>query len=103
MRGERDLSNEEVLRDGLAAVLGHGSAVVVDLSEAAFVDSSVLHTLASASRPAWGRPGQVIVVCAQADGFTRRVLRMAGMDRVLRIAETVDDAVRSAAAEAATC
>jgi anti-anti-sigma factor len=96
--GEHDPSNDNVLRDGLSAVLGNGAAVVVDLSEASFIDSSVLHTLVRASRPTWDTPGQTLVVCARADGFARRLLHIAGLQEVLRVADTVDDALRSAAA-----
>jgi anti-anti-sigma factor len=90
VHGEHDLSNEEVLRDRLAAALAHASAAVVDLSAATFIDSSVLHTLARA-----------IVVCSRPDGLTRRLLDLAGLDEVVRIAETVEDALRSVAAEPA--
>jgi anti-sigma B factor antagonist len=98
LHGEHDLSNAELLRDGLTTVLAYGAAVVVDLSEATFVDSSVLHALLAASRPARDAPGPDVVVCVRADGFARRLLRMAGLHEVVRIAESLEDAVRSAAA-----
>jgi anti-anti-sigma factor len=96
--GEHDLSNGEVLRDGLWTVFGDGTAVVVDLSEASFIDSGVLHTLVAAAGPAREASGRMLVVCARADSFTRRVLHMAGLDQVLRIADTVEDALRQATA-----
>ncbi|HEX3330723.1 MAG TPA: STAS domain-containing protein [Gaiellales bacterium] len=99
VHGEHDVSNQELLRDGLATALAQGSVVVVDLSEASFVDSSVLHTLASAGHPARDAPGRAIVVCARGDGLTRRLLHLAGLDEGVPIAETVEDALRSATAE----
>jgi anti-anti-sigma factor len=101
VHGEHDLSNEEVLRDGLATVLVSDSAVVVDLSKASFIDSSVLHTLAWASRPAGEAPGRAVVVCAQEHGHTRRLLHIAGLHEVVRVADTVEDALSSVAAEPA--
>jgi anti-sigma B factor antagonist len=95
VRGEHDVSNEQVLRDGLAAALAHGAAVVVDLSEASFIDSSVLHALAGVSCPGRGQ----IVVCARSDGLTRRLLEVAALHEVVQVAETVEDALGFAAAE----
>jgi anti-sigma B factor antagonist len=102
VRGEHDPSNDEVLRDGLSAVLANGAAVVVDLSEASFIDSTVLHTLVRASRPTRDAPGHPLVVCARADGLAGRLLYIAGMHKVLRIADTVEDALSGAAARPAT-
>jgi anti-anti-sigma regulatory factor len=65
VHGEHDLTNEDVLRDGLATALAYRSAVVVDLSDASFVGSSVLHTLAGASAPGQG----TVVVCPRADAL----------------------------------
>jgi anti-anti-sigma factor len=94
--GEHDVSNEEVLRDGLATALAQGSAVVVDLSQAGFIDSSVLHTLTWASDPAGDAPERPIVVCAPAEALTRRLLHLAGLHELVRMAETVEDALGSA-------
>ena len=99
LHGEHDLSNDEVLRDGLAIALAAGSALVVDLSDASFIDSSVLHALAGASSP--GR-GTIVVVCPRADGLTRRLLSIAGLHDVVRIAETMEEALGLAAVEPAT-
>jgi hypothetical protein len=41
------------------------------------------------------------VVCAPPGAWARRLLEMSGLDEVLRIAGTVDDAVMSVAAEPA--
>jgi anti-sigma B factor antagonist len=97
VHGEHDLANAALLRDGLARAIAHGPTVVVDLSDASFIDSSVLHALAGASGPARG----TIVVCPRAERLTRRLLHLSGLQDVVRIAETVEEALGLAAAEPA--
>jgi anti-sigma B factor antagonist len=55
--GEHDLSTAPILRRRLDGLLDEGTAVVVDLSPATFVDSSILGVIldAAAGRPRRGR------------------------------------------------
>jgi anti-sigma B factor antagonist len=77
--GEHDLSTAPELRRRLRKLLGEGSAIVVDLSQATFVDSSILGVILDARRRA-GDGGTGFAV-AQANGgdAVRRVLDVTGL------------------------
>jgi anti-anti-sigma factor len=51
-RGEHDLTTKAEMSELLERLLGENDLVVVDVSEAAFVDSSFLHALLEADRDA---------------------------------------------------
>lgn len=77
-RGEIDLATVGVLRDALTHAYADAAEVWVDLSEVEFMDSTALSALVEAHGI-----GPLTVICP--DGHPRRVLKVSGVDQVLRV------------------
>jgi anti-anti-sigma factor len=93
LRGEHDLSTEPSLGDVLKQAFGGGSKVVVDLSQVEFIDSTVLRALAYGRQEAVEHAEHEIVIVAPTDTFASRVLRVTGIDKVIRVFVTRADAI----------
>jgi anti-sigma B factor antagonist len=86
LRGEHDLSTATTIRDTLRHAFDAGSAVVVDLSSATFIDSSTLNAILYGSERAQSDDAhRFAVVLPPGPGAARRVLELTGVDRVLAI------------------
>jgi len=82
LRGELDLSTAPVLTRCLAPVIGsHPSAVILDLGELEFIDSTGLTLIVRA----WNelRTHEGTLGLAHASPPVRRVLELVGLDRML--------------------
>ena len=91
LAGELDLYNAPVLREALrAAVEQPPRRIVVDLADVAFVDSTALGVLLETRGLLADREGFVL---AAAGAETRRTLQVSRLDRHIRVADTVDDAL----------
>ncbi len=101
LTGEHDLATAAALRAELDRVLAGGSGVVVDLSQVTFIDSSVVGVLLNAHRSTAERPGQALVVVAPAGGTPRRLLDFIGVQAVIPLVDTHQDALVTAEAFAA--
>ena len=90
--GELDLSTSECLEARIeeAGAVGTG-AVVVDLSETSFIDSTALSVLVRETKRLEGR-GHVLAVVTN-DPRTRRVVEVTGLGRSLRTYATLQDAL----------
>jgi anti-anti-sigma factor len=73
--GEHDVSTVPALRAELDAILATSAKVIVDLSEATFVDSSIVGVLFHAAAP----PGRIIAVVAAPGTFPRRLIDMVAL------------------------
>lgn len=94
LHGEHDLSTSPGLADALRCVHGSAARVVVDLTGARFIDSSVLAALLHAGEDA-GETGGRVAVVAPGASHPRRLLDLVGADRPsLRVVETRADAFR---------
>jgi len=91
LAGELDLYNAPVLREALgAAVEQPPRRLVVDLAEVAFVDSTALGVLLETRGLLPDRDGFVLA----APGVeTRRTLQVSGLDRHIRVANSVEAAL----------
>ena len=90
--GELDLYNADEVRTALALAIHEGSArIVVDMSEVEFVDSTALGVLVEA-RSKLGEHG-LLIAAPQLE--TRRTLEVSGLDRHLRVHDSVDSALAS--------
>jgi anti-anti-sigma factor len=69
--GEHDLSTSAELHRALRALLRSGERVIVDLSRAAFIDSSVLNNLVQARRRARERGSEVVLLVGTTPGVER--------------------------------
>lgn len=100
VEGEHDLSTAPELREHLQVLIRADASVVVDLSLATFVDSSVLAALIEASQNGDQR-GVGFSVALPADAATgvRRVIEVTGLGEVLALRESTDSAVMAARGE----
>jgi anti-sigma B factor antagonist len=94
LAGELDLYNAPQVRSALEEVAGSNPArVVVDLEEVEFVDSTVLGILIETRRRLEDR---AVFLLAAPGHDVRRALEVSGLDRHLRIVDSVDDAFSAA-------
>ena len=91
LAGELDLYNAPILREALgAAVEQPPRRLVVDLAEVSFVDSTALGVLVEARSLLRDREEFVL---AAPGAETRRTLQVSGLDRHIRVADTVEAAL----------
>jgi anti-sigma B factor antagonist len=97
LEGEHDIYTAPALRDRMYGVIAEGTPLVVDLTGATFVDSSILGALLGARRRAHEAGLGFAVCCAHGmDPGVRRILDVTGLVPVLPVL-----ADRAAAFEAA--
>jgi anti-anti-sigma regulatory factor len=94
LSGEHDFSNVADLDEALRQVHTHGTRVVLDFSEASFIDSSVIASVVREARDDARKPGDDLAVVAPAGSQPRRVLELVHVECV-RIVESCDDAIRA--------
>ena len=80
LEGEHDLSTASGLRRTIDRIFATGTCLVVDLSGAAFPDSSVLGELIRANERAKASPGEHFAVVAQSGSNAAELLDLAGVD-----------------------
>jgi anti-sigma B factor antagonist len=97
VEGEHDIYTAPTLRERLDEAIGRGHGVVVDLTGATFVDSSVLGALLDARRRALDA-GQGFVVCVGDDvePGVQRILDITGLVPVLPVVNGREEAIRTA-------
>jgi len=84
VHGQADLHTAPQLRAAIATVLDGGAAgLVIDLSEASFIDSMTLGVLLGAVKRLRPSGGRVSVVCT--DSHIRRIFEITLLDRVFSI------------------
>ena len=97
VEGEHDIYTAPALRERLEEALGKGGGVVVDLTGATFVDSSVLGALLDARRRALdAHQGFVVCVGEQVEPGVRRILDITGLVPVLPVVSGRDEAIEAA-------
>ncbi len=89
--GELDMAHAPAVGDLLDELAGNGNPVVVDLTALSFIDSSGIHALL---RP---RPQEATFELVCPAGNVRRVLEVTKLERVLRVHDTLDEALAAAA------
>lgn len=92
------MSHEEELRAELhTAVEAEASGIVVDLTECEFIDSSAIRALLlSREEKDSGRHSETLAVAASSDQILR-ILSVMGLDQVLPIKPTVEEAAAALA------
>lgn len=97
VHGQADLHTAPELSDAMTrAIDGGATGLIVDLSDATFVDSMTLGVLLGAVKRLRPRGGKVAVVCVSP--HIRRIFEITLLDRVFPIHETLESA-RAAASE----
>jgi anti-sigma B factor antagonist len=94
LQGDVDLYNTEQLRTALREARERAERrVVVDLGSVTFIDSTGLGVLVEAHR---ARADDKVLLLAAPQLETRRALEISGLDRHLRVHETVAQALAAA-------
>jgi anti-anti-sigma factor len=97
IEGEHDIYTAPTLRERLDESLDRGGGVVVDLTGATFVDSSVLGALLDARRRAHeADQGFVVCIGEQVEPGVRRILDITGLVPVLPVVNGRDEALAAA-------
>jgi anti-sigma B factor antagonist len=91
VRGELDLYSTPQLTAELESIAGETTNVVVDLSEVSFMDSTALGAVLLASRRLRDADRRLALVSPVA--ATTKLLTMVGIDRVVPVVETRDEAL----------
>lgn len=88
LRGEHDLATARRLQQTLAWWFSYSAAVIVDLSEATFIDSSILKVFVMAKRDR-----QPIALVASPGGAPRRLFDLVRLDDAIPTYDTRMDAI----------
>ena len=97
VEGEHDIYTAPTLRERLDEALGRGGGVVVDLTAATFVDSSILGALLDARRRAQEQSlGFVVSVGAEVEPGVQRILDITGLVPVLPVVDGREAAIAAA-------
>jgi anti-anti-sigma factor len=95
IEGDVDLSNVATVRARLLAALGDDvDSLVVDLTDAGYVDSTGVRLLFDMAER-FARSGQRVRTVIPADALVRRVASLTNLDQVVDLYETVPEALRS--------
>lgn len=95
LRGEHDLATVDTLDAQLEAVFLHGTDVVVDLSDAVFIDSSIVGAIFRGLDTARDDERGTLVVSAPPGSFARRVFDQAGLRDAVPLFDNRRDALAS--------
>ncbi len=101
VRGEHDIYTAPALRDRLEEALATGPAgVIVDLSSATFLDSSILGALLEARRQALeGGHNYVVSLGEDPEPGVARILEITGLVPVFPVVRSRDEALLAARAD----
>ena len=93
LRGEHDLSTQPSLSEEIDRVAAAGGPVIIDLTDADFIDSSVLRVLAGAAVE--GSEGPRVAVVIPPGREAMRILRVTGIASLLQPYDTCEAAMAS--------
>ena len=101
LEGDFDLTNAPALDSQINRSLDGGTDLILDLSEASFIDSSVIHVVVRAAQSAGARK-QTIVLQLGTAAIVERVLEIANIEQVLPRAHDRQEALRMIQQQAAS-
>jgi anti-anti-sigma factor len=93
LEGEFDMGNVPILVQRIDQTLVRNYHLIIDLSQATFIDSSVVHALVRAEKAAQGRERKVVLQLGT-DQIVERLLEVTGIERVLTRVHTRSEAVQ---------
>lgn len=96
--GEHDLNTAPELRERLGEAVGEGTSLVVDLSGAAFIDSSILGAVLDARREAHQKGLGFAVALSDGAQPVTRVLEVTGLTASLPVHPSRASAIEQARA-----
>src|SRR5690348_4124579 len=91
--GEIDIFTVARLREELFTLARDGRPLIADLDRVTFLGAAGLGALASAARRAAARGASLHVACARPQ--TRQLLQLTGLDRTLRLARSLAEALQA--------
>ena len=92
LEGEFDLANAAQIIEEGERLLADDKQVILDLSDATFIDSSVIHALFRVGAEARNK-GRVVVLQLGTAAIVERVIEISNIDRVLPRASTRPEAL----------
>jgi anti-sigma B factor antagonist len=95
---ELDITTAYRLRSALTAATRGHATVVVDLTRTYACDTAGLHVLVRAHRRALAHGGELLLVVPGPD--VRRLFAITGLDRVVRLVASLDEALAQTQADA---
>lgn len=98
LRGEHDLSTVPSVREKVDEAIGDGAGLVVDLSSAEFIDSSILGAVIEAGRRSEAGGLAFAVALENPAGPVERVLEVTGLAESMPIHESAEAAIAAVAA-----
>jgi anti-sigma B factor antagonist len=98
--GEHDLAAVPALRDMIDELLDSGSRIVVDLSQATFIDSAVVGTIVYGYSRAVSVAGHSVAVVVKPDSVPGTIWRVAAVSHVLPTFATCAEAIGSVTRQA---
>lgn len=101
LEGDFDLNNAPAIGKEVGRALEDGNNLILDLSQATFIDSSVVHVLVNVSK-AVTRSERAVVLQLGTAPIVERVLEIVEIERVLPRAHDRQEAVRIIQQRAAT-
>ena len=90
--GEADRFRVDAVTEAIQQIRGDGRTVIVDVSAATYLDSSMLATLVAASEQGRRRGEAFVIVCA--NDRLRRSLRLKGLETIFQVVDDRDHALR---------
>ena len=93
LHGEHDLTTASMLDEYLRQVHSHGTRVVLDFSQAAFIDSSIISRVYREATHDATTQGSALAVVAPTGSRPRRILDVVQAGNVVQIAEDRADAI----------
>ena len=93
LEGDFDLSSAPAFGNEVGLALEDGKDLILDLSQATFIDASVVHVLVDASKAVSGGKHAVVLQLGTA-AIVERVLEIAEIERVLPRAHERQEAVQ---------
>jgi anti-anti-sigma factor len=103
LHGEHDLSTAPGLREALETAAAEGGALVVDLSHAQFIDSSILGLIVTAWQEAGASGTRFALIVGNGSGASvRRVLELTDLGSTLPVHDDMAGALAACAGPAAS-
>ena len=93
--GEHDLSNSDKFTTHLEREISSGQAVIVDLSQCEFIDSTILAALVKADRLAQTNRMRLTIQMGGANAV-QRIFEISGLDTHLLITGSREEAIQAA-------
>jgi anti-sigma B factor antagonist len=91
--GDHDLSTRQRLDSELAEILSHGTTLIIDLTEASFIDSSVLGALVAVSQKTEHDPNERYAIVAPAGSAADRLFQLTGVGSRFHVFATLNEAL----------